>query len=288
MTVLHERFPFVECTTATDADILRCHTPSACSSRSARPAAGSTATRSAPRRRYEAALLSAGAAIDAVRLEGLRDLATAGPPRRARPRDGLLPLRQRRDRRALGAGGARARSRRDRRLGRPPRQRHAGHRRPTTRRSSSRRCTSGRSTRARAATTSRARPCSTSRSRPGTGDAGVLRGVVARRARGAPLRAGPAARLRRLRRARRRSARRHGSDSARVRRPRAQSLARSRRASLRCSRAATTSRRCPTSSGAGARGGFEPLDAQTAGSLSRPSAAEGRRNQPVTPYMYRR
>ena len=54
---------------------------------------------------------------------GVRARAAAGAPRRARPRDGLLPLQQRRGRRGrrAPAGGAR----RHRRHRRPPRQRHA-------------------------------------------------------------------------------------------------------------------------------------------------------------------
>ena len=50
--------------------------------------------------------------------------APARPPRRARARDGLLPVRQRRDRRAARARLARRRARAGARLGRAPRQRH--------------------------------------------------------------------------------------------------------------------------------------------------------------------
>ena len=53
--------------------------------------------------------------------------ASAGPSCRARPRDGLLPLQQRRRRRRACARGARPRARRDRRLRRASRQRHRGH-----------------------------------------------------------------------------------------------------------------------------------------------------------------
>ena len=53
--------------------------------------------------------------------------AAARPPHRARPGDGVLPAQPRLDRRALRAGDLRVRARRDPRLGRPPRQRHAGH-----------------------------------------------------------------------------------------------------------------------------------------------------------------
>ena len=78
---------------------------------------------------FEAALLAAGAAIEAARAAGF---ALARPPgHHAEPgaRDGLLHLRLDRDRGALGAGRARAGARRDPRLGRPPRQRDAGDRR---------------------------------------------------------------------------------------------------------------------------------------------------------------
>ncbi len=51
----------------------------------------------------------------------------ARPPRHARPRDGLLPLQQRRRCRCPSARGAGDRPRRDHRHRRPPRQRHAGH-----------------------------------------------------------------------------------------------------------------------------------------------------------------
>src|SRR5581483_10211746 len=79
---------------------------------------------------YEIALLASGAAVDAVErvLGGSHRAAVAlvRPPRRARSRDGLLPVQQRRRRRR-----ARARTRRreggDRRLRRASRQRHAAH-----------------------------------------------------------------------------------------------------------------------------------------------------------------
>ena len=62
--------------------------------------------------------------------------------------DGVLPRQQRGCRGALRPGRARARARGDRGLGRPPRERHAGDLLGRRRRSSSSRCTSGRSTRA--------------------------------------------------------------------------------------------------------------------------------------------
>ena len=90
--------------------------------------AGSTATRSAQPTTCEAALLAAGCAIEAVERGGFALVRPPGHHALADRRDGLLPLQQRRDRSALRAGRARARARRDPRLGRPPRQRHGGHR----------------------------------------------------------------------------------------------------------------------------------------------------------------
>ena len=58
----------------------------------------------------------------------------ARPSRRARPRHGLLPLQQRRHRRRPPARPARPRAGVDRRLGRPPRQRHAAQLRARSRR----------------------------------------------------------------------------------------------------------------------------------------------------------
>ena len=110
---------------------------------------------------WEAALHAAGGAAwrAAERLLGRRGRlrllrpAAAGPPRRARPRDGLLPLQQRR-------GGRRARARRARgragpgpRLGRPPRQRHRGDLLRLRRRSSTRASTRARSIRGPGAAT---------------------------------------------------------------------------------------------------------------------------------------
>ena len=57
----------------------------------------------------------------------LRGHAPAGTPCRARPRHGVLLLQQRRHRRPPCPGEARCRARRDLRLGRASRQRHAGH-----------------------------------------------------------------------------------------------------------------------------------------------------------------
>jgi acetoin utilization deacetylase AcuC-like enzyme len=67
--VLHERFPFVECTPATTADVLRCHAPAVIELvRDTRGwiDADTICTEST----YEAALLAAGAAIEAVRCGG--------------------------------------------------------------------------------------------------------------------------------------------------------------------------------------------------------------------------
>ena len=74
--MLHERFPFVQCEPATDADILRCHSRGLLEQvRTTRgwldPDTLCTETS------YEAALLAAGAAIEAVRREGF---ALARPP----------------------------------------------------------------------------------------------------------------------------------------------------------------------------------------------------------------
>jgi acetoin utilization deacetylase AcuC-like enzyme len=74
--VLHERFPYVGCEPATVDDVLRCHTPELVEQvRTARgrldPDTLCTETT------FEAALLAAGAAIDAVKREGF---ALARPP----------------------------------------------------------------------------------------------------------------------------------------------------------------------------------------------------------------
>ncbi len=74
--MLHERFPFVECTPAAEEDILRCHTPELLEQvRSARGwlDPDTICTDST----YEAAMLAAGAAIEAVRRNGF---ALARPP----------------------------------------------------------------------------------------------------------------------------------------------------------------------------------------------------------------
>ena len=104
-------------------------------------------------------LRAGGRAAGRHRADRLLRAAPARPPRRARPRDGLLPVRQRRDRRRARAGARRRRPRVHPRLGRPPRQRHARRlplARPTC---CSAACTSGRSTPAPApwATSARAR-----------------------------------------------------------------------------------------------------------------------------------
>jgi acetoin utilization deacetylase AcuC-like enzyme len=76
LAVLHERFPFVECGPATEEDVLRCHAPALVERvRTARgwldPDTVCTETS------LEAALLAAGAAIEAVRRGGF---AAARPP----------------------------------------------------------------------------------------------------------------------------------------------------------------------------------------------------------------
>jgi acetoin utilization deacetylase AcuC-like enzyme len=81
--VLHQRFPFAECTAASEADVLRCHTPELLEqARSTRglldPDTICTAST------YDAALLAAGAAIEAVRRGGF---ALARPPGHHAERD---------------------------------------------------------------------------------------------------------------------------------------------------------------------------------------------------------
>ena len=76
MTVLHERFPFVECTPATDDDILRCHT-SRLLERVRTTRGWIDGDTICTETSYEAALLSAGAAIEAVRRRGF---AISRPP----------------------------------------------------------------------------------------------------------------------------------------------------------------------------------------------------------------
>jgi acetoin utilization deacetylase AcuC-like enzyme len=76
MTVLHERFPFVECAAAAEEDVLRCHTQALLERvRSTRGwLDGDTICTETS---FEAALLACGAAIEAVRREGF---ALARPP----------------------------------------------------------------------------------------------------------------------------------------------------------------------------------------------------------------
>ena len=95
--------------------------------------AGSTWTPPCRRESYEAALLAAGAGLMAVdralrdRAEGLHAGAAAGPSRLPEPGHGLLPVQQHRRGGGPRPGGAGAGAGAHRRLGRPPRQRHAGH-----------------------------------------------------------------------------------------------------------------------------------------------------------------
>ena len=220
---------------------------------------------------FEAALLAAGAAIEAVRRGGF---ALARPPgHHAEPGagDGLLHLRLGRDRRPLGPGGARARARGDPRLGRAPRQRHAGRSSATTRRSSSSRCTSGRSIPARGGPDEQGETLAEHPARrPAPATTRYLAAFERAEERDRGVRAGAAARLGRLRRARRRSARGARADRpTRSRELAAPRVARSLRASRPCSRAATTSRRCPRSSRPRSR-------ASAAAEPRRRSAAGGR------------
>jgi acetoin utilization deacetylase AcuC-like enzyme len=74
--VLHERFDYIDCTPATEADILRCHAPEVLER--VRVARGwLDADTICTETTYEAALLAAGAAIEAVRRGGF---ALARPP----------------------------------------------------------------------------------------------------------------------------------------------------------------------------------------------------------------
>jgi acetoin utilization deacetylase AcuC-like enzyme len=76
MTVLHERFPFAECTEATEDDVLRCHTRELVEQvRTTRGFIDPDTICSETT--FEAALLAAGAALEAVRREGF---ALARPP----------------------------------------------------------------------------------------------------------------------------------------------------------------------------------------------------------------
>jgi acetoin utilization deacetylase AcuC-like enzyme len=76
ITVLHDRFDFLECIPATEADVLRCHTPALIERIRAAPGwlDGDTICTETT---LEAALLAAGAAIEAVRCGGF---ALARPP----------------------------------------------------------------------------------------------------------------------------------------------------------------------------------------------------------------
>jgi acetoin utilization deacetylase AcuC-like enzyme len=76
MVVLHERFPFVECEAASVDDVLRCHAP-ALVERVRDTRGWIDADTACTETTYEAALLSAGAAIEAARRNGL---ALARPP----------------------------------------------------------------------------------------------------------------------------------------------------------------------------------------------------------------
>ena len=76
IAVLHERFSFVECVPAREEDVLRCHTPALL--RRVRETRGwLDADTICSQTTYEAALLAAGAAIEAVRGGGF---ALARPP----------------------------------------------------------------------------------------------------------------------------------------------------------------------------------------------------------------
>jgi acetoin utilization deacetylase AcuC-like enzyme len=76
MTVLHDRFSFAECAAATEADILRCHSRELIESVKA-TRGWLDADTACTETTFEAALLSAGAAIEAVRQNGF---ALSRPP----------------------------------------------------------------------------------------------------------------------------------------------------------------------------------------------------------------
>ncbi|HEY3961798.1 MAG TPA: histone deacetylase, partial [Gaiellaceae bacterium] len=76
IAVLHEHFDFVACEPATDADVLRCHTPELIELVRTTDGLLDSDTPCTPSS-YEAALLAAGAAIEAVRRNGF---ALARPP----------------------------------------------------------------------------------------------------------------------------------------------------------------------------------------------------------------
>jgi acetoin utilization deacetylase AcuC-like enzyme len=83
MSVLHERFSFVECTPATEAEVLRCHTRELVET--VKLTRGwIDADTACTETTYEAALLSAGAAIEAVRRGGF---ALSRPPGHHAERD---------------------------------------------------------------------------------------------------------------------------------------------------------------------------------------------------------
>ena len=147
---------------------------------------GSTRTRPcrrAPSRRRCAAPAPPCSAVDEVMTGRVGNAFSAMRPpghhAERDPRHGLLLLQQRRDRRPARADGARRRARRDRRLGRPSRQRHAGHllERPDA-------CSTARPTRcrsipapARSPSAASTTPSSMRRCAPGDGGDGLPRGV---------------------------------------------------------------------------------------------------------------
>ena len=129
MAVLHEAFAeWSEAREATEAEILRCHTePHLQVMKTIDGPMWFTGDTPASQTTYRAALLAAGGAIEAVERGGFALVRPPGHHALARPGDGVLLLQQRRDRGPLRAGRARPRARRHPRLGRPPRQRDAGH-----------------------------------------------------------------------------------------------------------------------------------------------------------------
>ena len=171
--MLHERFAFVECAPATEADVLRCHTPEVLErvrvvARLARrrhdlhrdDATRRRCSRPARRSRRCGAAASRWRGRPAITPSARGRWASASSTRSRSPRAGRRPSSASSASRSSTGTCTTATARRTSW--------------PTIRRSSSSRCTSGRSIRAAAGRPSRARRSSTCRSPPGSGDAEYL------------------------------------------------------------------------------------------------------------------
>jgi acetoin utilization deacetylase AcuC-like enzyme len=86
LAVLHERFAYVECEAATEADVLRCHTP-ALVERIRRSRGWLDGDTVCTETSFDAALLAAGAAIEAARRGGFALVRPPGHP--ARPNQAM-------------------------------------------------------------------------------------------------------------------------------------------------------------------------------------------------------